>query len=143
MPPESVRSDVDRPPPRPGRGLGALVLAVGAAGLGCAVDTRASARTEPPQASPAPRALCRPWTPEPCLTRVGASLHGERSRQPIAGKRLWFFSHGAMICSSVTDGSGVASCHGLAPSGQALADAGYSVVVEGDTDLPMRVVHVR
>jgi hypothetical protein len=114
-----------------------------AAGLGCAVDTRVNAGAEPVRASAPPRSLCRPWTPEPCLTRVGASLHGERSRQPVAGKRLWFFSHGAMICSSVTDGSGVASCHGLAPSGRALADAGYSVVVEDAADLPMRVVHVR
>lgn len=137
MPPESARSAADRRPPRAPRTLRGLVLAA-VAGIGCAASARADV-----VAASAAQAICRPWTSEPCLTRVGASVQTERSGRPLAGRRLWFFAQGAPICSSVTDGSGVASCHGLAPSGRALADAGYSVVFEGDGDYQTTVVHAR
>lgn len=138
MPPESARSAADRGRPFPPGPLRGLALAA-VAWLGAA----ASARADVVAASTGAQAICRPWTSEPCLTRVGASVQTERTGRPLAGRRLWFFAQGAPICSSVTDGSGVASCHGLAPSGRAIADAGYSVVFEGDGEYQTTVVHAR
>lgn len=96
--------------------------------FGCAVMAEADVMT----VNAPVRALCRSWDTAPCVAQVGASLRSERSGQPVPGKRLWFFSRGTVICSSVTDRAGTASCSGVAPSGRDLSERGYSVVFEGD-----------
>jgi hypothetical protein len=85
-------------------------------------------------ASAAPRieALCRQGVATPCVTRVGATLHSERSGAPLPGRKLKFVSGDVLICNSVTDASGLASCFGVAPSAVALSTTGYRVIFEGD-----------
>ena len=78
------------------------------------------------------RTLCRRSLLSPCVTRVGASLRSERSGEPLPGRKLSFVSGGVLICSSLTNESGNASCSGVAPSGAALWNAGYRVMFEGD-----------
>lgn len=109
-------------------------------GLGVAMflwlaGTACSARAElltvgtPAQAI---QALCRPTVESPCVARVGASLRNASSGQPLPGKRLLFISKDSVICSSVTDGAGAASCYGVAPSGRDFAEVGYRVLFPGD-----------
>lgn len=117
------------------------VVAVGIATL--IVAGAAHADLLPASAGAPVQAICQPWVTSPCVARVGASLRSERSGLPVSGKRLWFFSRGAPICSSVTDRGGVASCRGIAPSGRALADSGYHVVFEGDGHYQPTTVRAR
>ena len=85
-------------------------------------------------ASAVPRieAQCRQGGATPCVTRVGATLHSERSGAPLPGRKLRFVSGDVLICKSVTDASGLASCFGVAPSAVALSTTGYRVIFEGD-----------
>jgi hypothetical protein len=76
--------------------------------------------------------ICHPWSDSPCITRMRASLRGATSGSPLRGKKLRFVSGDMLICSSVTDASGSASCFGVAPSGRALAESGYRIVFDGD-----------
>ncbi|MGH7857264.1 MAG: hypothetical protein ACREQY_08010 [Candidatus Binatia bacterium] len=76
--------------------------------------------------------LCHPWTPSPCILRVGGSLRRARSGGPLQGKRLRFLSGETLICTSTTDRSGHASCSGVVPSGRAVAESGYRILFDGD-----------
>jgi len=76
--------------------------------------------------------LCHPWTDSRCITRVGAHLWSATTRGPLSEKRLRFVVGTTLICSSVTDASGRASCFGVAPSGRELVESGYRVLFDGD-----------
>lgn len=80
--------------------------------------------------------LCHPSATTPCLLRVGGTLHDASSGAPLSGKRLRFIVGDAPICTSTTDASGHASCVGVVPSVQGIADSGYSIVFDGDGRFP-------
>ncbi|MGH7820499.1 MAG: hypothetical protein ACREQ9_12060, partial [Candidatus Binatia bacterium] len=68
----------------------------------------------------------------PCILRVGGSLRSARSGGPLEGKRLRFVAGDRLICTSVTDASGHASCAGVVPSGRLVAESGYRILFDGD-----------
>ena len=77
-------------------------------------------------------AMCRQGVETPCVTRVGGWLKSARSGEPLRGKKLSFVAGDVVICSSLTDESGIASCSGVAPSAVALSTSGYRVLFEGE-----------
>jgi hypothetical protein len=105
----------------------------------------AVARAESPDFEPTERidSLCHAWGTIPCLVRVAASLRSATSGGPLTGKRLRFVSGDTVLCSSTTDASGWASCLGVAPSGQSLAESGYRAVFDGDDHYWSESVAVR
>ena len=107
-------------------GMRTRIIALGAVWLAASFAVAAHAGEMPIGA------VCRQGLPSPCVTRVGASLRSEGSGEPLSGRKLSFVSDGVLICSSLTNESGTASCFGVAPSGVTLSTAGYRVMFEGD-----------
>lgn len=77
-------------------------------------------------------ALCHSWTASPCLLRVAGTLRHAESGAALAGKRLRFVSGENVICSSMTDETGHASCLGIVRSGRTVAESGYRIHFDGD-----------
>jgi hypothetical protein len=109
------------------------LLALGVALLGSSFSPACAAEVVTITSTvPRVEAVCRQGGATPCVTRVGATLHSERSGAPLPGRKLKFLSGDVLICSSATDESGLASCFGVAPSAVALSTTGYRVMFEGD-----------
>ncbi len=77
-------------------------------------------------------ALCQSWMESPCILRVAGTLRSASSGDALAGMRLRFVSGGRLICSSVTDESGRASCYGIVGNGRVVAEGGYRIQFDGD-----------
>ena len=117
------------------------LLALGAAVFGSSFSPAYAAEVVTITSTvPRVEAVCRQGGATPCITRVGATLHSERSGAPLPGRKLKFLSGDVLICSSATNESGAASCFGVAPSAVALSTTGYRVVFEGDGVYDAKIV---
>lgn len=77
-------------------------------------------------------ALCQSWMESPCILRVAGTLRSATSGVALEGMRLRFVSRGEVICSSLTDANGRASCYGIVDNGRTVAERGYRIEFDGD-----------